>query len=54
MSDERRRDERPHIGEEKGEDENRALTEWTSEEELEREREESGTGETPKLGNPPG
>lgn len=44
----------PRIGVDKGDDDNRALTEWTSEEELEREDKRIGGDETPKLGNPPG
>lgn len=50
MTDEKReRDER-----ETGIDQNRALTEWTSEDELEREDERIGDDDVPKLANPPG
>lgn len=52
MSDERRRDD-ARTGEE-GEDDNRALTEWTSKDELEKEDERIGTDDVPKLGTPPG
>lgn len=37
-----------------GTDENRALTQWTTKDELEREDERVGGDETPKLSNPPG
>lgn len=53
MSDEGREGE-PRLGESKGGDENAALTEWTSKDELEREDERSGTDDVPKLSNPPG
>ncbi len=51
-------DERPggeaRLGEDKGEDENAALTEWTAKDELKKEDEHIGTDDVPKLANPPG